>query len=208
MFCHRCGRPVRPLSNEEEAAAAEPTPPPPPPVTEADRLRAAAAQLPPEIGFQNGAAVRVAVTIAALGTLMGLLPVPAIFSLFWKLATLVAAGFLAVFVYHRRTGDLPTVRGGARIGWMTGLFSFMIALVMLVFGAVAMSAQGGLVELFRKQLTSANGPSSDLDEVMRILESPTGMAMLVTTLVMILFLLFTALPMIGGAIGAKVLEKE
>lgn len=206
MFCHRCGRPVRPLTTDIPEL-----PEPAPAVTPAagaERLRAVAAQLPPEIGFQNPAAVRVAAMIAALGTLMGLLPVPPILSIFWKLVTLVAAGFIAVYVYHRRTGDLPSVRGGARIGWMTGMFSFVIALVMFVAGAVALSSQGGLAGLFRKQLMSANSPSSELDEMMRILDSPSGMAMLVTTLVMILFLLFTALPMIGGALGAKVLEKE
>ena len=199
MFCHMCGRNVRPLSNE---VAAEPEPV----VVEAEQFRAAAARLPLEIGFQNAAAVRVAAMIAAVGTLMGLLPMPAL--VFWKLVTLVAAGFVAVYVYHRRTGDLPSVRGGARIGWMTGMFSFLIALVMFVASAIALSSQGGLAATFRKQLISANGPSGELDELMKILESPMGMATLILTLVTILFLLFTALPMIGGALGAKVLEKE
>lgn len=207
MFCHRCGRALRALSNEghdEPAAVQEP----PTASQQPELLRAAAALLPPEIGFHNPAAVRVAVMIASVGTLMGLLPVPAILSIFWKLVTLVAAGFIAVYVYHRRTGDLPTVRGGARIGWMTGLFSFVIALIMFVAAAVALSAEGGLAAVFRKQLLSANGPAGELDEMMRILESPSGMVTLVTALLMILFLLFTALPMIGGALGAKVLEKE
>ena len=206
MFCHRCGRALRALSNEGHDEPAMGTDPPP--ASQPELLRAAAALLPPEIGFNNPAAVRVAVMIASVGTLMGLLPVPAILSIFWKLVTLVAAGFIAVYVYHRRTGDLPTVRGGARIGWMTGLFSFVIALIMFVAAALALSAQGGLAALFRKQLLTANGPGGELDEMMRILESPSGMAVLVTALLMILFLLFTALPMIGGALGAKVLEKE
>lgn len=210
LFCHRCGRPVRPLSNAEEVAvsaeaeAAIPATTPSP----SDRLRAAAAELPAEISFQNPAAVRTAAAIAALGTLMGLVPVPQLFSILWKLVTLVAAGFIAVYVYHRRTGDLPSVRGGARMGWMTGMFSFVIMLVMFVVGMVALAAQGGLAGLFRRQLIAANGPSGELDELLRILETPSGMAMLVTTMLMLLFLLFTALPMIGGALGAKVLEKE
>lgn len=215
MFCHRCGRPARPLSNagvelqEAEPAVVNPAgetavPPPAAP----DRLRAAALEFPAEISFQNQAAVRVAAAIAVLGTIMGLLPVPQLISIFWKLLTLVAAGFIAVYVYHRRTGDLPSVRGGARIGWMTGMFSFVITLVMFVAGAVALSAQGGLAGQFKKQLIASNSPSSDLEELLRVLDSPTGMAMIVTTLLLILFLLFTALPMIGGALGAKVLEKE
>lgn len=173
-----------------------------------ERLRAAAAQFPTEISFQNPAAVRVAAAIAVLGTIVGLAPVPQLFSIFWKLVILVAAGFIAVYVYHRRTGDLPSVRGGARMGWMTGMFSFVIALVMFVAGVVGLSAQGGLASQFRKQLIAVNSPSAELEELLRILDSPTGMAMLITTMLMILFLLFTALPMIGGALGAKVLEKE
>jgi hypothetical protein len=210
MFCHRCGRPARPLTAAEAEDVHEeelPASPPEVPLL-SERLRAAAAQLPPEIGFQNPAAVRVAVLIAVLGTLLGLLPVPDIFSIFWKLVTLLGAGFIAVYVYHRRTGDLPSIRGGARIGWMTGMFSFVIALVIFVAGAVALTAQGGLAGLFRKQLTSANGSPTDIAEMMKIIESPTGLAVLVTSILLVMFLLFTALPMIGGALGAKVLEKD
>ena len=216
LFCHRCGKPARPLSNAnaeeleagEPAAAAEPVDSPLPLPTAPDRLRAAALEFPAEISFQNQAAVRVAAAIAVLGTIMGLLPVPQLIGIFWKLVTLVVAGFAAVYVYHRRTGDLPSLRGGARIGWMTGMFSFVITLVMFVAGAVALSTQGGLAGQFKKQLIASNAPSADLEELLRILDSPTGMAMIVSTIVLILFLLFTALPMIGGALGAKVLEKE
>lgn len=216
LFCHRCGKPARALSNaatlaeaeEAAAAASAPSPAGTSPASAPDRLRAAALEFPAEISFQNQAAVRVAAAIAVLGTLLGLMPVPQLLSIFWKLVILVAAGFIAVYVYHRRTGDLPSVRGGARIGWMTGMFSFLITLVMFVAGAVALSSQGGLAGQFKKQLIAANNPSAELEELLRIFDSPTGMAMVVTTMLFILFLFFTALPMIGGALGAKVLEKE
>ncbi len=210
LFCHRCGRPTRPLTAAEEQQQDEPAVAQAPvalPAESAGRLRAAASHLPPEIGFQNPAAVRVAVMIAALGTLFGLLPVPAVFNVFWKVVTLVAAGFIAVYIYHRRTGDLLSVRAGARIGWMTGICSFVLALILSVAGVLAMSSQGGFASVLRKQLSTASSPG-ELDEMMRVLDSPSGLATLVTVLVMVLFLIFTALPMIGGALGAKVLEKE
>ena len=209
LFCHRCGRPTRPLTAAEAQEEPVVTPDPAPFMVEQqpERLRAAASHLPPEIGFHNPAAVRVAVMLAALGTLLGLLPVPAVLNIFWKLVTLIAAGFIAVYVYHRRTGDLPSVRGGVRIGWMTGMFSFVLALILSVAGVLAMSSQGGFTTVLRKQLSAARSPG-ELDEIMRVLESPSGLVTLVTMLVMVLFIIFTALPMIGGALGAKVLEKE
>lgn len=207
LFCHKCGRPVRELMAEpepptlSEAALSEAT-------AEAEKLRAAAAYLAPPIGFQNSNAVRIAATIGALGALLGFLPVPALFSGLWMLVTLLSAGFVAVYLYQRRTGELPSVRGGARLGWMSGMFTFVVMLVKFVIELAYLSSQGGLGEQIRKQLVAANDGSPQLDELVRALESPTGLAMFFTTLILLLFLLLTALPMIGGALGAKVLEKE
>ena len=38
----------------------------------------------------------------------------------------VAAGFLAVYLYSRRTGQMLSLRSGARMGWITGIFSFTL----------------------------------------------------------------------------------
>ena len=179
-----------------------------PPSFTAEDLRRAAAAHPPDISFQNRAAVSVAMTMAAACMLLFLVPVPDIFQMFWKLVTLLAAGFIAVYLYHRRTGQALTVRSGARMGWMTGVFSFLIALVLTVSSIALLSAQGNLSEIWKEQVANYPASSADLQEAMRILESPAGMAMLISTILMVLFLLFTALPMIGGALGAKVLEKE
>jgi hypothetical protein len=34
----------------------------------------------------------------------------------------LAAGFLAVYLYSRRTGQTLSIRSGARMGWITGIF--------------------------------------------------------------------------------------
>ena len=36
-----------------------------------------------------------------------------------------------MYLYQRRTGDYLSVRGGLQIGWMTGLFCFIVTMVML-----------------------------------------------------------------------------
>ena len=43
----------------------------------------------------------------------------------------VFAGFLAVFLYRRRTGQRLSVASGARLGWICGIFGFVIVAVML-----------------------------------------------------------------------------
>jgi type VI protein secretion system component VasK len=151
--------------------------------------------------------VRVAAMAAVLCSLATLLPFPSFLVILWRLVVLVAAGFIAVHWYQRRTGEWLNVKSGIRLGWMTGFFSYLIAVVLTVFAMAVISAsEGGLAEFWRKQLAAAGGPESE--EAMRILGSTEGIVFLMVLTFAAAFLIFTALPMIGGALGAKVLEKE
>lgn len=205
LFCHNCGRPTRDLTEQHENLPPEPAQEPPaaPP---AAPVSAAAS----EIGFQNPAAVRVAVLMAGLSTLISLMsPLPAFLAVFWRLFILVVAGFVAVYLYHRRTGEEVTVRGGVRLGWITGVFSFAIGVVLAALGAVAVaSTKGGFAAVWKEQIREYSASGADVQEAMRILESPEGMLFLVVFTLVMTFLIFTGLPMIGGALGAKVIEKE
>ena len=44
---------------------------------------------------------------------------------------LAAAGFLAVFLYRRSTGQRLSVMNGARLGWISGIFGFVIVTIIL-----------------------------------------------------------------------------
>ncbi len=141
LFCHKCGKPQRAdlIPGEPEASASTPVsdipvlpalPPSPP-------------ELPP-IGFHNGPAVRIALLAGVLSifvsALSGQLPLPRAFALVW----LVATGFLAVFLYRRRTGQRLSALSGAHLGWICGIFGFVIATIMLTTVAVAsLGAVGG-----------------------------------------------------------------
>ena len=62
------------------------------------------------------------------------------------------AGFLAVFLYSRRTGQTLSIRSGARMGWITGIFSFTLVTILFTVIMVAVSNQGGIVQQLRSQL--------------------------------------------------------
>ena len=107
-FCHRCGRPQRQEDQSPPAAVEQPSAAP-----------------PPAIGFGNPAAIRVALLCGALSAFLFSIP-------FVSLGCCVyfpAFGFLATFLYGRRMGSTLSVRDGGRMGWLTGLMTFVVWVV-------------------------------------------------------------------------------
>jgi hypothetical protein len=196
-FCHKCGKPQYDYMPAVEEVEPEPTPQPPV-LADLQPIR-----FPADISFHNGLAVRIGF-VAAMGAVMiALLPVPLPFV---RLPiAFVAAGFLAVFLYSRRTGQTLSIRSGARMGWITGVFSFTLVTVLFTVATVAVSTQGGFVQQIRSQFP-ANDARADM--IQQALSSPAMIAGLVALYLMLFFVIFTALPIIGGALGAKVLAKE
>jgi hypothetical protein len=196
-FCHKCGKPQYDYMPAEEVEP-EPTPQPPPAVPVMQPVRFSA-----DIGFHNGLAVRIGF-IAAMGAVMvSLFPVPP-FLVRLPIA-FVLAGFLAVFLYSRRTGQNLSIRSGARMGWITGIFSFTLVTILSTVAAVAASSQGDFAKQFRSQFP-ANDARADMAQ--QLLSNPAMIAGVVVLYLMLFFVIFTALPIIGGLLGAKVLEKQ
>jgi hypothetical protein len=201
LFCHKCGRPLREIANLEPEQVL--------PVQASNET--AAQPLPPAgIGFSNQVAVRTAVLVAGLTSILSAItPLPAFLVLFWRMVVLLAAGFAAVYLYHRRTGLILTVRGGVRMGWLTGFFSFVITVVVSVISLAVLSAsKGGLSAFWQSQLEQYSNGSPETQQALKILESPEGLLFLAVLSLATVLVIFTALAMIGGALGAKVLEKE
>ncbi len=187
-FCHKCGKPQR----DEPLLAGEPVAPPPPP------LPAVPPQFPP-IGFHNRIAVRIALLFGLLSLIMsGLLGqmVPAMF-LIW----LIVAGFLCVLLYRRRTGQRLSMLHGAHLGWICGLFVFAIVIVLFTVGVVS---DPSALDKMREQLKEAQGSGVDVNQVVDALRTPSGIVFGLLGA----FLLLTALPAFGGAIGAKILDRD
>ncbi len=195
LFCHKCGKPQREIAVVEESAP----PPAPPPIPTAPVADLTA----PAINFHNGTAVRIALGMGVLAFMcllvVGQLALPEALIFVW----LAAAGFLAVFLYRRRTGQRLSVINGARLGWISGIFGFVIVTVILTMFVIALS-EPSVVTALREQIKTRGIPEANLDQMIEALHSPSG----VTSALGLFFLLFTVLPAFGGALGAKLLDRD
>jgi hypothetical protein len=145
--------------------------------------------------------------VAAVITLLQSLPLPGVLQPLWLLVLLLAGGFISVYLYHRRTGDYLTVRSGARLGWMTGMFAFLITMVLFTVSIVAISASGGLQQFFH-ELVNARGTPELAEQFDQILSNPAATGALLFLVLTMMFLMLTIVASIGGALAAKVLERE
>jgi len=139
-FCHKCGKPQYDYPGLEEI---EPVPVP----VAAEVVTLAQTpyvQLSGEITFHNRLAVRIGFVAALAAVFVFLVPLP--FPFLRLLIAFVAGGFFAVFLYSRRTGQTLSIGGGARMGWITGIFSFTMLSVLFAVVMVKISNDGGLAK--------------------------------------------------------------
>jgi hypothetical protein len=157
----------------------------------------------PRIGFHNGLAVRIALLAGLLAffcsIITGKLPLPQEFALVW----LVAGGFFAVYLYERRTGQRLSVRSGAHLGWICGIFGFVVVTMVLAATAVTLS-DPSVVSAMREGFRTHGIPDANADQVINLLRTPAG----ISSALFVAFVLFTVLPAFGGAVGAKLLDRD
>jgi hypothetical protein len=166
-------------------------PPPPPPL----------AVLP--VSFRNRIAVRIAMMTACMAAL--LCSVFFILSPVW----MPAAGFVAVYLYHRRTGQALSTGAGARMGWITGVFLFGITALLFTVSLVSLANSGGLTADLQQQMRRM--PMSDPDataQALKMLQNPAVLATSVLFLLGFLFAVIMSFCAAGGALGAKILGKD
>jgi hypothetical protein len=195
-FCHKCGKPQYDYPGLEEETV---TPPPLPlVVTTAEPL--------PEISFHNRLAVRIGFFVALI------LFIPFVFLQlipFMPLLIAFLAGFFAVRTYTRRTGHPLSIRSGARMGWITGIISFGVVAVFITFVMLVASTQAPTVDRLREYQGPFFHLSADqIQAVAKLMQDPASLATAIAATLLMFFVILTALPMLGGALGAKVLDKE
>jgi hypothetical protein len=162
------------------------------------------APVEPPIGFHNPFAVRLGLFVALAADFLVLMPY-----LFYGFPLwLVAGGFLCVYLYTRRTGHALSVRSGARLGWITGVFSFAIFTLLFTINFVSELGSGNFQKTLHERLAQMPLAHDDVAQFLRIIESPAGLATYLFFMLAFLFVLFTAFPVAGGALGAKMLNKK
>jgi hypothetical protein len=190
-FCHKCGKPQReePLLTEEPAAA-----PPAVPLPQTQPVL--------RIGFGNPLAFRIGFLSALLSLLLTLLVMPA-----WPV-WLVAAGFLGVYLYQRRSGEPFSTRNGAKMGWITGVLSFFVFSLPLTLAFIQEITGPDYISRMRQQMAAFAFPSAMQEQTIAFLQTPLGIAGQVFMLLAMLFVLLTVFPLLGGVLAAKVLGKK
>ena len=175
LFCHKCGKPQRELT-EVAAEAPEPAPVVVPPPHE----RTQPQPPPAPLDFRNPLALKIALLVALGATALFFLPY----------VNWLAAGYFAVFLYRRRTGCAINVGAGVRLGWITGLFTFPLAAVFYAAVFYVINVASALPQ-FRAE--------PRFQELLGLLKSWSDIAVLLLQL----FILTTCLSMAVGALAAK-----
>lgn len=198
-FCHKCGRPLfdEPLLQEAPPEPEQPSPSIAPPLQPTVT----------EISFRNRIAVNVGLAVGGMAIVANqvtsLVSSMALQMLSIPMLSLLS-GLFAVWLYRRRTGETLSVRNGARLGWITGVFSFMIT-IMIITASVALVGIDKLQETFRDPRFASQFASSDMERIFSDREAFTGLLIAVLG---VIFVLYAITASIGGALGAKMLEKD
>lgn len=170
---------------------AEPEPAPAPPPAPVHPKPPAAGS---HIGFRNGRAVAVSIVVAALALFgMGF---ASLLSPLLAPVVLCAAGFISVVIYRSQSTEPLTAVAGARLGWMTGLWLFLVVLAILAVVAVYISSSAGREALRTAPMAISN------PEVAKMLSNPSQFLAAVPLTIVQVFLMITLLPGLGGMLGA------
>ena len=190
-FCHKCGRPT---SGEPELPV------------EAPRIILAPPVFPPapdsSVSFANPIVLRIAFAAAALSILLDSIPLLNLLCIIWAMG----AGFMSVWMYSKRTGHPVSVSSGAKLGWITGVFSFVISTI-LVTTTLVLNGQK-LAEEFRRQFTATWSNDPRYTDVLSAFQNPATFATMIIFVLFCFFLLLSLASVAGGAIGARFSNKQ
>ncbi len=188
-FCHKCGKPqfeedVARISAQEAAPGPAQAPLAPP----------LAARAPTGISFRNSRAVLISLLVAG-GTLIGMMAVGLLIPPLVPLV-LCGAGFVAARVYRSQSTEPFTTAAGARLGWMTGLWLFLVVAILCALTALVVSNAEAW-----QQLKAAWAQLPQASKFLTLSQHDFVVQLLVSLPISFLFL--TLLPGLGGMLGAK-----
>lgn len=190
-FCHKCGKP----QFEEDVIRLRELEAPIAPVQAAIQPPGLEGKLAlGGISFRNSRAVLISLLVAT-GAMVCFLPIALIAAPLFPIF-LCAVGFVAVYIYRRGAKEPLSTSAGARLGWMTGLWIFLVTAILLAMTALVISSPAGW-----EQLRAAWAQVPQTAKLLALSQHDLLMQMLV--MLPFSFLLLTLLPGLGGILGAK-----
>jgi hypothetical protein len=189
QFCPGCGRPLTVEAREQERTL-NALPP-----REDEKVR--------PIGFSDVHSLRACYWPAVMAALLANLPGLNLLCFLWH----PGAGFLAVHSYRRRTGREPNPREGAKLGFMTGVVSFTLSMILLAVASL-LPGSGGMVGGFERMREEfeKSGQAEVAEQLGRLIAEPATLAVVLVFALGFSFLFTAALATLGGAMGSRVLS--
>lgn len=92
------------------------------------------------------------------------------------------------------------------MGWITGVFCFAIATVFFTISVLTIAKGGGLAAFYREQLSARGAGDANIEQFLEVLQNPLGLGTVLLLSLIFVFVFFTLLPTLGGALGAKLLK--
>ncbi len=184
-FCHKCGKPqyeedIARLSAFDQPAEIRTPEVVPSPVP---------SRIPSPIGFGNGRAVRITLSVAAFS----LFALSVIASAAPPLAfpIMIAAGFTSARIYLRRTAENLTASGGAALGAMTWLWLYLV------------EAIGTIMALFTVQGREVVKSTLKRPELAQFVDDPQKLLLIVGAALVVALLIGGASAAIGGILAVR-----
>jgi hypothetical protein len=176
LFCHRCGRPLRPLIAEEEPDEQEAAPPPP--EAEPDHVVITNAVIEPEanVDFRNRVAVKSCLLAACFSLICGVLLSPVGSGVLFPFV-LFGGGWISSYLYCRSSTQLINVRSGAALGWISGLFTFLILLVLITLLFMTLAGNPEFVQLLRDSSGKYGARAEDFNQLLDLPKHPDRLAL-------------------------------
>ena len=129
------------------------------------------------------------------------LPILGLFSFVWALL----AGWLAVRSYGRRTGSVPAVGSGARLGAAVAAVAGVIMVCLTLMALVVPAVRSQLEQQLKQSVETAGkiiqDPSTNL--LLQWVATPQGFAMFVVLSLAVGIGILAVFAVIGGVVGAK-----
>ena len=154
------------------------------------------------VTFRDGMAVRTGLLAASVVQLVSTISAAVGASLLLPLV-LLGGGFYAVVLYIRRTGARLSVVNGARMGWITGIFCFVIMTVFFTAGIALLAGSNELMKAYKDSAASLGLPPEAAQQFEKLAADPGAFAASIILGLVFQFVFLTLFCSVGGALGAK-----
>jgi hypothetical protein len=205
LFCHKCGRPLRELP---DVHAPDETPEVAETVAEPVRVEPVApVAAPPDVATPADVSLRNRFTVQAslVGAcfqFLAMMLLSAAGAAVAQISPLLAGG-IACHVFQRKSHLKLGVMQGARLGWFTGVMSFLLVMI-LITATFALAHNEAMMSEVRAAASASEIQKNALTVMEKLRDEPG-------TLLVVLpfqFLVLTLLGSLGGALYAKLMQPK